>query len=119
MPTPALSDRARPRWQMPFLWRLFFTLCFAALAGAIAAALLGIQRETIVEIGSWMLIAAGLSQLAIVIAERGQSGNAVPPVEQPAPIRAPRPRPTAAEILRVRALPRSPRDISDSRQRAP
>jgi class 3 adenylate cyclase len=121
MPTPSLSDRARPRWQMPFLWRLFFTLCFAALAGAIAAALLGIQRETIVEIGSWMLIAAGLSQLAIVIAEWGQSGSAVRLVERPAPapIRAPRPRPTAAEILRVRAVPRLPRDISDSRQRAP
>jgi hypothetical protein len=116
MPTPPLIER--PVWRMPLLWRLLLVVAIAAFGGALAVAMLGIERETVVAIVSCVLIAAGLAQMASVIVERVQSNRAPRPAASPAAERAPR-RPAAAEILRVRTVPRLPRGISDSRQSAP
>jgi hypothetical protein len=64
-PTPRA---ARPR--TPFQIPLWLKLAVVALAGAAALAMLGAERRSVVEIVSWMLIAAGTMQMIGVLAGR-------------------------------------------------
>jgi class 3 adenylate cyclase/TolB-like protein len=67
-PAPATAGPG-PRPRLPFLWRFGIKLVLVAIAGGIAAAMLGTERGAAVEIVSWMLLAAGAVQMASVIAE--------------------------------------------------
>jgi hypothetical protein len=127
LPTPPLSERPGS-WRIPFVLRIFLMVAVAAVVAAVGVVLLGVERDTIVEIVSWALVGAGLAQLAMVFVERFKPETAPGPA-QPIPVPAPtiradrpkadRPKPAAAEILRVRAVRRSLRDISDNRRHAP
>jgi hypothetical protein len=61
--------------RIAFLCRLFLVLGSTTVAGGVASALLGIERHTVVEIVSWMLIAAGVSRMVIVLPEWAKGGS--------------------------------------------
>ena len=119
MPTPPRTDR--PEWRMAFWLRAALVTIAGALGGAIALAKLGFARETVVSIGSWILIATGLAQLTGVSVEAARSARLLQPAG-PAwvePQRIKRPRRARAKVISVRAVLRSPRGTSRSRQYAP
>lgn len=120
MPTPRLSDS--PGRRIPLLWRLFVALVFAGVAGGIAVALLGIQLDTVVEIASWMLIAAGVSLAASAFVEWGQPEVGRRPAQQrPAEggVIMGRGPPPTTETVTFRATPRVPPSIFYNTRRVP
>ena len=66
-PTPRAA-RPRKPFQMPF----WLKLSVVAIAGGTALAMLGAERRSVVEIVSWMLIAAGAVQMIGVLADGGR-----------------------------------------------
>lgn len=119
-PTPRLSDG--PARRIPLLWRLLVALVFAAVAGGIAVALLGIQLDTVVEIASWMLIAAGVSLAASAFVEWAQPGVGRRPAQgRPAEggVIVGRGPPPTTETVTFRATPRVPPSIFYNTRRVP
>jgi TolB-like protein len=70
-PSPGLQPAAQRRpFRIPFLAKLLIII----VAGVIALAMLGAERRSIVEIISWMLIAAGAVQMFGVISGGRRTG---------------------------------------------
>ena len=67
-PTPRVARQRKPL-QIP----LWLKLAVVAIVGGTALAMLGAERRSVVEIVSWMLIAAGTVQMIGVLAG-GQRG---------------------------------------------
>jgi len=65
-PAPVPRRRRRQRFRIPFLAKL----AIVAIAGATAARMLGTQRQSVVAILSWMLIAAGCVQMLAALTSR-------------------------------------------------
>lgn len=120
MPTPPLTDS--PARRIPLLWRLFVALVVAAVAGGIAVALLGVQLDTVVEIASWMLIAAGVSLAGSGFIEWAQPELGRRPAQrrpaEGAAIVGRGPPPTT-ETVTFRATPRVPPSIFYNTRRVP
>jgi class 3 adenylate cyclase/TolB-like protein len=71
----SLEPRPRPvRRRKPFQLPLWLKLAVVVIAGVVALALLGPDRRSMVEIVSWMLIAAGTVQMIGVLAGSGRRG---------------------------------------------
>jgi hypothetical protein len=62
------------RRRKPFQLPLWLKLAVVVIAGVVALALLGPDRRSMVEIVSWMLIAAGTVQMIGVLAGSGRRG---------------------------------------------
>ena len=62
-PQPAPAPARPRRAPMGFLSRFAIKLVLVAAAGIAALIMLGAQRDSVVEIVSWMLVAAGSVQL--------------------------------------------------------
>jgi class 3 adenylate cyclase/TolB-like protein len=69
-PQPTPATRPRKPFQMP----LWLKLAVVAIAGGTALVMLGAERRSVVEIVSWMLIAAGTVQMIGVLAGGGRRG---------------------------------------------
>jgi hypothetical protein len=119
MPIPPRSDR--PEWRMPVLLRLFFAIVVATIGGGIAVNALGFERDTVIEIACWILIALGLAEVLSVGTESIQSVRLLRPpgAELSVVERAPRPKRVRVGIISVRSVLRSPRGISRSTRYAP
>jgi hypothetical protein len=68
-PTPRVA-RPRKPFQLPF----WLKLAVVAIAGGAALAMLGPERRSMVEIVSWMLIAAGTVQMVGVLTGGNRRG---------------------------------------------
>lgn len=68
---PAPAPRPRRPFRIPFLVKIVVI----AIAGAVAAAMLGGQRQSVVAIVSWMLIAAGGIQLLSALVAGPRTGE--------------------------------------------
>jgi TolB-like protein/class 3 adenylate cyclase len=65
---PAPARTAQPRRRMPFLMSVGIKIAIIAIAGVAALAMLGAEHRAVVDIVSWMLIAAGSVQMISVLA---------------------------------------------------
>jgi class 3 adenylate cyclase len=67
-PQPAPAPRAAPAPSRPLRVPFWLKLAVIAIAGGVAMAMLGAERRAVVEIVSWMLLAAGGIQMLAALA---------------------------------------------------
>jgi len=61
-----------PRSHLPMMWGFGFKVAVIAVLAAIVLVILGIERSTVVEAASWVLLITGGVQLASVLATGGR-----------------------------------------------